>query len=263
MSTTQKLIKIFAYLLAISIIVAICSGIINTINVFMPTTEKIVVEDYYKEFKNIKRLEMNINAADLTIEAGEIFSIKANNLISKIKVQEEDGTLKVKQNKIRTINKSAGSIIITIPEELKSFTLNGGAGKVDITDLKAKKVKLSLGFGNLDMSNVNFSNIVIKGGAGNIKVEKSILKDLDLSAGAGKIIINSELQGNSKIECGLGDVEVFLIGGEDNYKIKAEKGLGNITINNKNYGDKITYGNGKSLVNIEGGMGNIDIRFLK
>ena len=56
----------------------------------------------------------------------------------------------------------------------------------------------------------------------------------------------------------------MLLGGqEDDYKIIAEKGLGNLSINNKNYGDKVTYGEGKNTIDIDGGMGNIYIRFQK
>ena len=51
MSETQKIIKIIAYLLAISIIIGICTGVFNIINAFIPTTEKIVVDDYYKELQ--------------------------------------------------------------------------------------------------------------------------------------------------------------------------------------------------------------------
>ena len=263
MSTLPKMIKVFAYLLAICIIAAICSAIYHTINAFVPTTEKVVVEDYYKEFKDIKSLDLNINAADIKIEKGEKFSIKAENLVSKIKVKEEDGILKVKQNKVRITTQSAGSIIITIPTKLDKFVLNGGAGKVDITNLKAKKAKLSLGFGSVKISEVDLGPTDISGGAGKISIEKSAIQDLDLSSGSGSVRINSELTGKSKINCGVGEIDILLVGDEDSYKITAEKGLGNISINNKNYGDKITSGEGKNVVDIEGGLGNIYIRFQK
>ena len=263
MSSTQRIIKIFAYLLAVSIIIGICSCIFHLVNYFIPTTEKVVVEDYYKEFQDVTELELDINAADLRIEEGNKFSVKAENLVSKIKVKEEDGLLKIKQNKVRVINRSAGSIVITIPSELDRFTFDGGAGTVDIEDLKAKKAKISLGFGNVKISNIDFGSTKISGGAGKIEIEKALIKDLQLSAGAGNVKINSELKGDSEIDCGAGEVDIILLGGEDNYKIRAEKGLGNLTINNKNYGDEITYGNGKNLVKVEGGMGNINIRFQK
>ena len=263
MSTFQRFIKVFAYLLAISLILSICTGIFQLVNTFIPTTEKVVVEDYYKEFKNINSLELNINAADLKIETGEKLTIKASNLVSKIKVKEEDGILKVKQNKIRVNNQSAGFIIITIPSELDNFLLNGGAGKIDIDELNAQKVDLSLGFGNVTISNVKFGSTKISGGAGNIVIEKSLLNNLDLNSGAGNVRINAEIKGKSSIDCGLGEINLLLGGKEDSYTINAEKGLGNLTINNKNYGDKVTYGEGKNIINIEGGVGNIYIRFQK
>ncbi len=263
MSSTQKVIKIIAYILAVSIIIAICTGVFNIVNTFIPTTEKVVVEDYYKEFKNITDLDLDINAADLTIKEGEVFSIKAEKLVSKIKVSEDDGRLKVKQNKVRIVNTSAGNIVITVPKNINKLYLDGGAGKIEIEDIIAKKVKLALGFGNVNIDNVEFGPTDIKGGAGNIKINRAIIKDLELYAGAGNITINSELQGESIIDCGVGEINLLLMGGEDSYKIKATKGLGNLTINNKEYGDEVTYGNGKNAVDIEGGMGNISIRFQK
>ncbi len=263
MSSTQRIIKIFAYLLAVSIIIGICTGIFNIINTFIPVTEKVVVDDYYKEFKNITEINLDINAADLSIEEGDIFSIKAENLVSKIIVKEENGRIKIKQNKIRITNRSAGSITITVPDKLDRFTLDGGAGKIRITDLVAKKAKLSLGFGQVEIDNVDFGNTTINGGAGNIEINKSVMKNLNLEAGAGNVRINAELIGESNIECGVGEVDILLLGDEDKYKITAEKGLGSITINNKNYGDEITYGKGENVVDIEGGVGSISVRFQK
>lgn len=263
MSETQKIIKIIAYLLAISIIIGICTGVFNIINAFIPTTEKIVVDDYYKEFTNIRELNMSINAADLIINEGETFSIKAEKLVSKIIVKEDNGKIKIKQNKVRVNNNSSGLIVITIPSTLNKLYLDGGAGHITINDIKSKSTKLSLGFGQVDINNVEFGNTDISGGAGNIEINKSTIEDLKLDSGAGRIKINAELKGESNIDCGVGEMNILLLGGEDNYKIKAEKGIGNITIDNKNYGDEITYGKGKNYIKINGGVGNVSIRFQK
>lgn len=78
--------------------------------------------------------------------------------------------------------------------------------------------------------------------------------------GVGKFSITSSIIGDSKINAGIGSLELNILEKEENYKIKIDKGIGNIKINGENVTDDI-YGSGERIIDIEGGIGNINIDF--
>ena len=91
-------------------------------------------------------------------------------------------------------------------------------------------------------------------------MENTELTESKLSAGVGKLIYSGHLNGESRIECGVGDVEMNLEGGKDNYSIKVQKGIGNIKINDESVADNSTTGEGPNKIYIEGGVGDINIK---
>ena len=50
---------------------------------------------------------------------------------------------------------------------------------------------------------------------------------------------------------------------KDDYCIILDKGLGNATINGKNMSDDTTYGTGENKLDIDGGVGSIQIDFIE
>ena len=67
--------------------------------------------------------------------------------------------------------------------------------------------------------------------------------------------------GNSKIECGVGAVELNLLGNQENYQLNVEKGIGSIYVADKIYNNDDTIGNGNNHLKIEGGIGSIKVGF--
>ncbi len=234
MSTKDRIIKCFAILLAISIILGICNLFYTVIMSIVPVNTKIVVKEYKKEFKNINSLDIKLSAASLTIKQNASY-----------------------------FNVNNGDITITVPKELKDVLIKGGAGKITISDLTMNKLNIEIGAGRTDIDNIETKKTKIEGGAGSLNITSSKLNDLKLSAGAGSVSINSYIYGDSKIECGIGRTNISLFGKEDDYQIKAKKGLGNLIISGKEYGNEVNYGNGKNKIQIEGGIGEISVRFKK
>ena len=56
------------------------------------------------------------------------------------------------------------------------------------------------------------------------------------------------------------DLPPYLIGDSDMYEIHAEKGIGDIKIDDVSVADNSTTGNGENKINIEGGVGSVDIK---
>lgn len=75
--------------------------------------------------------------------------------------------------------------------------------------------------------------------------------------------MTSAIKGNSKINAGIGSLELNVLGSKNDYVIKANKGIGNILIDGLNVSDNYTYGNGEDTLNIEGGIGSINVNFIE
>lgn len=265
MNGIQKLIKIFAICLAVFIILNICGWIIGGITFLVSIGEgevtsevrtKNMQAEYYQEkiSKDIKEIDIDIKSAVLHIENTEgEFSVEVDDK-SDFTIREENGKLKIKETDTWFWNNErAEHITIKVPEtvKLEKIDLDAGGGKTRIEGIKAERLNLDQGAGILEISNSSFDKTKINGGAGEIKVTSSKLNDLKLDAGVGKVDINGEITGESKIECGIGEVGVTLTGGEENYKITAEKGIGSIKINDQEYGNSSVYGNGNNTIRIE------------
>ena len=68
--------------------------------------------------------------------------------------------------------------------------------------------------------------------------------------------------GKSNLRFGVGKANLTLIGSKDMYKIDIENGLGSITVDGKTVTDFGSSGNGQNYIEIEGGVGTVDIAFM-
>ena len=82
-----------------------------------------------------------------------------------------------------------------------------------------------------------------------------------MNIGVGKVSLVSKLTGNNKIDSGVGKMNLYLIGTLDDYKISIDKGIGTAKIDGENVKDDSTYGTGINSLDIDGGIGSIDIEF--
>ena len=115
-----------------------------------------------------------------------------------------------------------------------------GAGKVAIKELNVDK------------------ETFIDGGAGKIEILSGNINNLNFNMGIGNTIIKSNITGNSDIDCGIGALELNLLNNMKNYTFDIEKGLGSVTLNKENVKEgKI--GSGINLIEIDGGVGSINI----
>ena len=79
--------------------------------------------------------------------------------------------------------------------------------------------------------------------------------------GVGKFEVTSAITGNSKINSGIGNLELNIQGNKENYTIKADKGIGSIKIDGKEIADDVIYGEGENIIKINGGIGSINVDF--
>ena len=79
--------------------------------------------------------------------------------------------------------------------------------------------------------------------------------------GVGNLTLTSYLLGTNDISAGIGSIELNLIGTYDEYRILANKGIGSIKLDGNSIDSDTYYGTGNNQINIDGGVGSIDIHF--
>lgn len=265
MTKTQKIIKYFAIGLATFIIFSIFSlivyGFITIGNMFSdtPKIEGLKTVDADAKYKY---LDIEVSTVNVTfrVKPGLYYTIETNN--KNLEFKENGDKLTITEDKFNFLKTESTDLVISIPSNFVFDTveLETGFGKVNLESLSTNYLKLDLGTGLADISNLYaFKRAEIDGGAGEININSSNINNFDLDMGLGKLNLSANLTGNSNIDCGIGEVNVKLIGND--YKIKVDKGIGNVSINGSKM-DTDSYGNGLNNIDISGGIGNINIEYV-
>lgn len=289
MTTLQKVIKYLSIIFGIFLIFVIISSILGigyTVNKILKPSkydeikEEItnVIDDIkdntndnsnneeptkdieltQEEFNNIK---IDLTYSDLEINTGE-FKVETNsdNIVTKIK----DKTLIIKEKNAWNIKfKNKQKVILHLPSniELTEVEINNGSGKLYIASIIANNIDLDLGAGSTNIDNIIASNADIDTSAGTLNIDNGIINNLDLDLGVGKTTINAKLTGKNKIDIGVGSFYLNVLDNISNYKLKLNKGIGMIKVNDEEIKNDTTIGTGDNIINISGGVGSINIDF--
>ena len=265
MTTVQKIIKYlaiaFAIFLSISIIAGICSALFTIANLFGANTEsEIGNQSIGSDFTSIS---VNLSAAELEIKTGDKFDVETNH--KYLKCEEKDDILKISETRTLFASHPRGmKVILTIPQD-KIFDyvdIRAGAGTVTIDELSSNMLNIDLGAGELTAQRLDaLYNAEIGGGAGSVTIKCGHLSNADIDMGVGELNLESELSGKSSIDYGVGETNLVLIGEEDDYKIELDKGIGEAWLAGKKMSDDSVYGAGKNFIEIDGGIGELNITF--
>lgn len=230
MSTAQRIIRYFAIGLAVLITVSIISGAIALVSMISggfggrekPDEELKYAESFGNE--PLTSLKLEIGATSLTVKEGEP-AVKTNN--PDISWSLKDGTLTVKEKKrnVSFGNNYSYDLEIYIPQgtELDVVDIVAGVGEISISSLTMNTLRLVLGIGEADLS------LSIKEGA--------------------------------DIDCGIGKMSLTLLGGRDDYTLTVSKGIGEMTVDEKQLRNDTTVGDGDAKIQINGGIGDITVEF--
>ena len=278
MNTTQKIIKglaialavfiIFNILVAIISFVGAISGITYISNLFNTQDTININYDEVFDINKVKRLELEASFSNVNIIQADVLRVEAQNVTDRFSCNIQGDKLIIKEDKNRGINFSLNSetestINIYIPENttFNDVEIDFGVGNCNVDYISANNVDITSGVGNTVIEYLESLNKCdIELGVGEFEIVESNINNLDFESGMGNYILNSSITGVGKIESGIGNGQINLVNFDsNNSKIRIEKGIGNIKINGEEYSNNQTYGNGKSNIDIKGGMGNIDI----
>lgn len=254
MSESQKIIKIVAIALAMFIIILIINGFFFAISLFSKSNRgSINFSEYYS---NINNIEIEANKSSVKIVKGDKFLVEASGVSNNFKVRNKNNKLEIEENGNWLFN-SSGEIIIYVTNNLNELVIDGGNGKINIDSIIANHLELDIGAGLIEINESTFYNSEIDGGAGLLKATSTSFTNLDLDAGIGKVELDGEILGNSKIDGGIGEINLNLTN-ESLYRFIIDSGIGVVKINEKKVSS--VYGNGQNLINIDNGIGTINIK---
>ena len=254
MTRAQKIIKYiataFAIFLIITIISAILKGVYGLASALGLKHKKVTDQIETINFENSKvaTLKIDIAFTNLIIKDGDYLRAETNN--ANIICKQNYQNLQIKENVNSFIGKSSGGdLVVYVPQNLnfEMVKINTGAGKVDIENLNTKELELEIGAGETQIKNLNVEKqCKIDGGAGKVTILSGIINNLDLDMGIGETNLFTTLNGKNDIDAGIGSLNITLFGDKNNYKIKTDKGIGSIKVDEMNMQDNQIWGNGEN-----------------
>ena len=162
------------------------------------------------------------------------------------------------------VNYTDGRLTLYVPEGtvFESVSIDTGAGRLMAEELRAERLDLSLGAGAVEIGYLETTKETdIEGGAGAIVISDGSITDLELEMGVGGLDLTAALLGDSDLSLGVGESKLTLLGNKDDYRVEIEKGLGNILVDGEIVSQYGSYGSGRNSVDIEGGVGEINLSF--
>lgn len=269
MSTGQRIIKSLAVAFGLFLTFTIFFSIVGGLYAFtsMFSKDNVIEENtsilLNQSTENIKYLDIDVNSSNLVIKPGNSFIIETNNKHIKYKIDNNE--LKIKEEGYHLTNsKLKSELIITIPDtNLNEIDINTGAGNLNIDSINTEKLDIDLGTGTTLINNLYSKRADIDTGAGTFTINNGSINDLDLDIGVGEVKITSNITGNSSISSGVGKLSLNLLNTFDNYRFEVNKGIGKVTINDIEVGDNSTLGNGTNTIKLDGGIGEIVVKFKK
>ena len=259
MHNAQKMIKYAAIIFAITLIAGIFSSIIMflTGNIF-GSKEGININKYDSD---VKILSISVSASSVKIVKGDTLNVSTDNKYTEVK-QDNNKVSVIERGHIFGKN---SDIVVTIPNDMvfDKVYISVSAGTLNIDYLSSFILDIETGAGAVNIESLDIiKEMDIETGAGKVSISGNI-NNLEAETGAGEFIFSGTLKGESKIESGVGKVSLDLIDSISNYKFGVEKGIGSITINNESISNDSYYGNGSNYIEIESGVGSINITTKK
>ena len=269
MTSLQKVIKYlamaFAIYLSVSIIGGICAGLASVSSLFSKRETAAGQMQVYSIEEDVSELSLKLSGADLQIKTGDHFSVASNH--KYLSVNTKDGQLSITETKdLFSVSPKGVTVVLYIPADFvfDEVTMETGAGQVKIDTLSADVLKLSLGAGEVEIQNLTATTRAdIEGGAGEMTIGGGLLRNLNLDMGVGELKLRSRIEGSSQLNFGVGEAELTLVGSREDYQIELDKGICEAKLEGEAMRDDSVYGSGENRIEIDSGIGEIEIDFSR
>jgi len=216
----------------------------------------------YEVTGEIKILDVEIGAAEFRVLKGDKFSVESN--LKNLNFNQKDDKLVLLENSGGNKSYKNAFLTVYIPEGtvFSKIDITTGAGTFTADVLSAEKLNFVLGAGEVNIKELNASaEARINGGAGEITIEGGNLNNLTFEMGVGELELVALISGESKLDIGVGEAKITLLGSREDYTVELTKGIGSILFDGESLSTGKTMGNGKHHVKINGGIGSIEVDF--
>ena len=270
MSPSKKIIKLLAEVIAVSLILLIVYGLASLIY-----GVSFVFGNSNKYESNITLINNNMidkidnfifkidtDRTSITIKKSDSFNVETNNKNISINYDNKTDTISIKEKKLNMFNVyDIYDMTIYIPPTLfKEVDINSGAGDITIDTLTTNKLDLNANAGKISIDNLTvYMKANIHTGVGRVNINGPLINNLKLTSGVGETNIKANLNGNNYLSSGVGNINLEVLQKRNLYTFNATKGVGDIIID----GEKVksgTNGSGPIKINLESGIGKIDIK---
>ena len=251
---------IISIISTITAVVFALSGILGLKqNIEQSMSSEMVVAEI--ENNDIRTLDIEVDFTNLTIKTGESLKLETNNNNINYKQDNQKLEIKEKTKKsLFNYTEKELILYLPEQIEFEKVRIMTGAGKVDIENFNTEKLLFELGAGETKIHKLNVSKeCEIDGGAGKITISNGVINNLDLDMGVGEVSLTSNLIGKNAINAGVGNVNINLKGEKESYKIQVDKGIGSIKIDGEEISNSEIFGDGENYIEVNGGIGNIKI----
>ena len=211
--------------------------------------------------QNIRNLHIELGQTELHIIPGDSFVFTADRKIDSIAVTGDTLHIKHTEKDSETFGLFKSYLFekeipplkatLTVPYNVffENITLEIGMGEFESKmPLKCKRSTINVGLGSCSLEDF------------------SVTDYFETECGMGSLFIQGNLKGNSKIQCGMGTVELITQGNPDDYNYKTKVGMGSVQIGDKTFeglSNKERFSSAaKNYFDIDCGMGAITISFV-
>ena len=289
MNQFQKSIKYVAMAFAIFLAVFIIGSIVSAAGIMLRIFNiggniiggvnnkggAIVEEEgTIESYENIEKIYIRHGVGSLIVQSGETEHVTVyveGQDKNDYKIRTSGNTLNIeKQGQIFNFfnfnwdNDLNSRVVVTLPGDkiLEDLDIDAGAGELLIEEFTSNKLSLDAGAGTVRINNVEAYEVDINGGAGEMVFSDVVFANSDISCGVGLVEFNGKLLNDNDISAGVGELNLRIHGKRDDYDVNIEKALGKIRIDGQEYGSyDIKQSNSQHTLNIDGGVGSINISF--
>lgn len=201
------------------------------------------------EFESLKNLDVELSSDEFYLKKhdGTGVRVETNGDTDKIRVKQDGDTLKIK-----SLTKLNGTkITLYYPENLSfnEMDIEVDAGTIHMEDaLTVNDLEIQVGAGEM------ISNDTISA------------REVSIDVGAGDVEISKLDAGSLEAECGVGALNIGLVGNESEYNYKVECGLGSVTVGDDKYSGisesaKVNNAGATRSMELECGLGDVAVVF--
>ncbi len=200
---------------------------------------------------------------EITVDAPKRNTYKCSNDNGTVKLEDKTPHYKWNDGWAKKYDVNI-TIAVPKGKEFEKIKLVTNAGTIKSThNFTAKEIDLEVDAGELTAEYLEAKEeFSIDVGAGNLEISDIKTDALDVDCGVGEVKISGTVLKKAEADCGVGKITMALAGNEEDYDYEISCGLGSVSINGKSYSsstEKEIDNNAGNKIDLNCGVGEIEV----